>query len=250
MSKIDYPLRNILGIPIASLSLIDIPQVVTSLIASPGKKTFFYVNAHCLNLARQDKDYCQILQKASFVYSGGVGPVLASIILNQPLRERTPSPDFIETVLALAPEKKWSLYLLGASDNSLKKVTKMWQKRIPGLPIIGCHSGYFTEQEEKQIIKEINQLKPTILLVGMGAPKQEKWVTANFSKLNVKTFWTIGAMFDVLAGVLPRAPLWIQKLNLEWAYRLFQEPRRLWKRYLFGNIIFIFSILKEKLKNG
>jgi len=239
--------KTILGIPLTALTLADIPQVVVSLIQSSGKKTFFYVNAHCLNLANQDKEYKKILQQASLVYSGGIGPILASKILGRPLLERTPTPDFIFDVFLIAQQKNWSVYLLGTKKGSLQKTVNKLQKKFPELKIVGYHHGFFNAQEEKEIMKEINLKKPTMVIVGMGTPKQEKWIADHKNKLDTKVLWVVGALFDVISGELPRAPVFWQKLGLEWAYRLYQEPTRLWKRYTIGNLEFAWRVAKEYL---
>lgn len=242
-----YPTRNVLGVPITSITLSDIPRLVISLIESGGKKTLFYVNAHTLNIAGIDKDYKKILEEASLVYSGGLGPVLASKILGQPLPGRAPTPDFIDEVLSACQKKKWSVYLLGTKEEPLKLFIDSVKRKFPSLDICGSHHGYFTKHEENNIISEINLLKPAILIVGMGTPKQEKWIDDNSDRIDTKAFWAVGALFDVMAGVLPRAPKWMQTIGLEWLFRFFQEPRRLWKRYLIGNCTFILSTLLTKL---
>lgn len=238
-----YSAKDILGIPISAVPLAKIDQVVTSLIEKAGKKTFFYVNAHCLNVAAKDTYYKRILQDASLIYSGGLGPVLASRILGQPLPERAPTPDFIDEVFSAAQNKKWSVYLLGTKEESLRLFINRLKQKFPSLDICGSHHGYFSKDEENRIISEINLLKPTILIVGMGTPKQEKWVDDNLQRIDTKAFWAVGALFDVMAGVLPRAPKWMQAIGLEWLFRFFQEPKRLWRRYLIGNVVFILRVL-------
>lgn len=244
---IRFPARNILGIPITALSLTEIPEAVSSFIAAPGKKTFFYVNAHALNLASQDSVYREILKKATLVYSGGIGPVLASKFLGEPLIERTPTPDFIDKILFKAQARRWSIYLLGAKEQSLQGAIDILKQRFPKLIIAGVHHGYLSNHEGKKILEDINLLKPKILFVGMGSPKQEKWIAQNLNKADAEVFWAVGALFDVISGKLPRAPFWIRKLYLEWLYRLYQEPKRLWKRYTLGNLEFIYRVFKEKI---
>lgn len=238
-----YPIRNILGVPIWAIPQKSLPNLISGLIESAGKHLFMYVNAHTVNIAQRDFEYKRILNSASVVYSGGIGPVLASKILGQPLPERAPTPDFIDEVFAKAQRKKWSIYLLGTKEKSLKLFISQLKQKFPKLNICGFHHGYFTQDEDQIILDEINSLKPTLLIVGMGTPKQEKWVNDNMHQLNVKAFWVVGALFDVMAGILPRAPKWIQALGLEWLFRLLQEPKRLWRRYLVGNAIFIIAVI-------
>lgn len=243
-----YPVKLLFNIPVAAVSLQKIPSVIISLLGKKRKKIFFYLNAHCLNLSVKDKEYKKILQDATLVYPGGIGPVFASRILGRPLSERIPTPDFIDKIFTEAGKKSWSIYLLGARDGIAQKAAEKLKKRFPKLIIAGYHHGYFDKGEEKDLIKSMNKCKPTILLVGMGSPKQEKWIAENFDKIDAQTFWAVGALFDVISGKLLRAPKWMQKLWLEWLFRFFQEPRRLYKRYTIGNLEFILQVLKEFMK--
>jgi len=238
------PTRTVLGIPVAALRLKEISSVIVKLIETSGKKTFFYVDANHFNIANKDSSYKKILQRATFVHASGIGPVLASRILNRPLPERTPTPDFIEEIFVKASKKKWSFYLLGGEEDIIRKAVENIQKRFPDLVIAGYHHGFFANNNK--IVEEINRVKPAIILVGMGPPKQEIWIEENKDKINAKVFWAVGALFDILSGKRKRAPKWMQEIGLEWVYRVGQEPKRLWKRYLLGNIVFLFSVLRKR----
>ncbi|GAG30117.1 unnamed protein product, partial [marine sediment metagenome] len=123
----------------------------------------------------------------------------------------------------------------------------------PGLIIVGTYSPSFAfendEDENRKIVEMINKSSPDVLFVGLGPPKQEKWIWRYKDEINVPVSIAVGASFDFVAGSVKRAPKWMQKISLEWLFRLCQEPRRLWKRYLVGNIIFIWMVLKEFIKN-
>lgn len=238
--------NKFLGISITSVALTEMPLLIKKLIESKKKKTFFYINAYCITLTQSDPVYKDILTNATLVYSGGFGPVIASRILGTPIKERTPTPDFINHFFKIAERKMWTIYLLGTTQDSLHKAAKRIKVLFPKIKIVGLHNGFFDIKEEKKIILDINLKKPKILIVGLGSPTQEKWINNNYRKLNAEVFWGVGAMFDVISGKLPRAPKWIQDLGLEWLYRLFQEPKRLWKRYLIGNVKFVLMIFREK----
>lgn len=173
--------------------------------------------------------------------------MFASILLGRALQERVPTPDFIFGFLTIAEEKGWSMYLLGGREGVVKKVVSNLTLWFPKLSIVGSHHGYFGEEEEKVLIHDIKSKKPTIVLVGMGTPKQEKWIAANIGQIDAKAFWAVGALFDILSGELPRAPRILRNLGLEWLYRFLQEPRRLWKRYTLGNLQFLYFVCKEFL---
>lgn len=238
------PKKTIFGIPVTSLTLQDLLKIIAIYIQKNGKKTFFYINAHCINLSLKDPHYKNILQKADLVYSGGIGPIWASVILGKPLEQRSPTPDFIDQIFSLAEKNRWTVYLLGSADATVKKTAVIISKAYPHI-IVGYHSGYFSLNEEKELIKDINSKKPTILLVGMGPPKQEEWIDIHKKDLDVSAFWAVGALFDVISGRIQRAPKWMQRLGLEWLYRLIKEPKRLWKRYIFGNMLFLKNTIRE-----
>lgn len=238
------PTKMVLGVPIAALRLKEIAPVIVKLIEEGEKKTFFSVDAHHLNIAKKDPLYKKILQKATLAYAAGIGPILASRMLGQSLPQRTPPEDFIHEVFASAEKSRWSFYLLGGEDGIAEKAAENLRKRFPKLEIAGVHNGYFNDN--KVVVEKINQASPDIVLVGMGAPRQEKWIVDNIDKVNASAFWTVGGLFEVLAGKRKRAPLWMQRFGLEWSFRLFQEPRRLWKRYIFGNAVFLFTVLQER----
>lgn len=247
---IPYSKKSVMGIPIVSATLFTIIPTITALLNVKGKKTISYVNAYCLQMASYDKEYKSILKKMTCVYSGGIGPIIASRILGNPLAQRTPTPDFIFDFLKIAQKKDWSIYLLGSRRSIVEKAAKEIKKNVPGLKIAGYHNGYFSRREEVKIIEDIDRKKPTILFVGMGSPRQEKWIAANKDSIDAQVFWAVGALFDILSGELPRAPLLFRKLGLEWLYRLFQEPKRLWKRYTIGNILFVLLVVWKLIKKG
>jgi N-acetylglucosaminyldiphosphoundecaprenol N-acetyl-beta-D-mannosaminyltransferase len=139
------------------------------------------------------------------------------------------------------------MYFLGGKPGVAQKARQKLQARIPALTITGECQGYFDIGAEERIIEKINNAKPDILVVGMGTSKQEKWIYRNRHRLNVPLCWAVGAVFDFISVRIERAPYWMRKINLEWLYRLYREPKRLWKRYLLGNPIFIFRVLKFKL---
>ncbi len=240
--------KVVLGVPIYALTFSQVTEIIVSFIKQKTKKKVFYVNAHCLNLANSDSKYKKILEEADLVYSGGIGPIVASKILEVPLKERTPTPDFVEKIFKLAQKNGWTFYFIGTNEYSLTMAIDKLKAKFPYLKIKGYHSGFFSDSEEEKIIQELNKCKPTIVIVGMGTPKQEKWISSNIDKIDAKIFWAVGAMFDVISGELPRAPKWIQKIGLEWFYRLLQEPSRLWRRYTIGNIQFIWRVSKAFIK--
>jgi len=157
----------------------------------------------------------------------GAGLLLAAKILGSPLQERVAGIDLMQELLSLATIKGYSIYLLGGEPGIIEKANKNIKENHKGIDICGYHHGYLNESSRENVIKEINNLKPDILFVGMGVPLQEKFLAFNLENLDVKIAMTVGGSYDILAGKTKRAPVWIQRAYLEWFYRLIKEPGRI-----------------------
>ena len=186
--------------------------------------------------ARKDKKYLSITKKASLVTPDGAGLLWATATLENPLIERITGIDLINRICQSSVEKGYRLFLLGAKEDIINKAVVNLEKKYPGINIVGFHHGYFKqegytgnqyEKNEKDIIREIKEKKPDFLLVGLGVPKQEIWISKYKDLLNVPVCIGIGGSFDVLSGKIPRAPLWMQNHGMEWIYRLIKEPKRI-----------------------
>lgn len=237
---------NLLGIKVGVLTLNEIAQEILEYAISGKSKFITYLNAHCINLSCLDAEYRTILNSSDLVYTGGQGVVWATRFLGRPLPERVNILDFFDKLTPEFKEKKVTIYLLGGKKEIVEKAER--KLKDSGLEVIGSRDGFFDETEEAEVIREINVLKPDILMVGMGVPKQEKWIFSHLKELDAHLCWAVGAAFDWLSGQRKRAPNWMIKCGLEWLHRLFQQPGRLWKRYLLGNLIFIYRVIKYGFK--
>ncbi|MCJ7814088.1 MAG: WecB/TagA/CpsF family glycosyltransferase, partial [Candidatus Atribacteria bacterium] len=194
-------------------------------------------------LARKDPEYHAILKSADLVTPDGAGILWATTTLNYPLPERVTGIDIIHNICRLAAKKKYSLYFLGSYPGVASEAALNLTKKYPGIKIAGTHHGYFScedsqncedikngnsvrNKKEEEIITEIRENRPDILLVGMGVPKQEKWINKNLNRLDVPVCMGVGGSFDVLSGRIPRAPLWMQRHGMEWIYRSIKQPNR------------------------
>ena len=153
-------------------------------------------------------------------------------------------PDLFDALLALAARKAYSVYLLGAQPGVAEEAARKVAALHPGLTIAGVHHGYF-DPEDVTVVEAVHRAHPDMLFVGMPSPRKEYWVSENLDRLGVSFTLGVGGTFDVVAGVTSRAPMWMQRAGLEWVYRLYQEPRRMWKRYLVGNTRFVALVVRE-----
>lgn len=240
MKKIDF-----LGLQASPVSKKEIVDILTDFAVLGCQKTAFYLNAHCVNMSFSDSEYRAILNRADLLYPGGKAVVLASRIFSGSFQERVNILDFFDDLAERLIKKNVTVFLLGNTKQIVEKTEEVLKAR--GLRVLGSRDGFFSEAEGAEVIRTINSLKPDILMVGMGVPKQEAWIDAHKFELNVHLFWGVGAAFDWLSGTRKMAPAWMVDLCLEWLHRLFQQPKRLWKRYLMGNPIFIYHVIRWKM---
>ncbi|MGB8225643.1 MAG: WecB/TagA/CpsF family glycosyltransferase [Sedimentisphaerales bacterium] len=188
------------------------------------------------------------LEQADLVLADGVPIVWLSQMVGKPLPERVAGIDIMLELLKQADLKHYRVYFLGAEKNVLCKVIETVQKNYPGVCIAGYKDGYFTEDQEQSVAEDIKSSKADVLFVAISSPKKEIFLGKWRNFINVSVCHGVGGSFDVLAGVTKRAPLWMQKSGLEWLFRIIQEPRRMWKRYLVTNTLFIWLGMREILR--
>lgn len=201
-------------------------------------------NPEIVWLCREDEKLKKIVDEAALVLADGIGIIYGARILGRPLKGRVPGIDFITVLLGKMAEKGKSVYLLGAKPGIADKAAQKLTEKYPGLKVCGTADGYF--KEDGPVIEKINAVSPDLLLVCLGAPKQEYWMAENRDKLNVKLMAGLGGSLDVFAGEVKRAPVFFQKFGLEWFYRLLKEPRR-FKRML-KLPMFLFAVMGQRIK--
>ncbi len=211
-------------------------------------KRVMYVNAHVLNQSREDRALRTALEQADLVYCDGYGVRLAAKALSAEIPHRMTGADWIWDLAALCEQRGSSVYLLGCEPGVAAQAGQRLRRAHPRLRVVGTHHGYFElgSGHDERVIEDINARRPDILLVGMGTPKQELWVQANAHRLDVDVLWTVGALFDVVSGKVPRAPGWLADNGLEWIFRLAIEPGRMWRRYLLGNPVFVHRVHRAR----
>ncbi|MGE7606227.1 WecB/TagA/CpsF family glycosyltransferase [Peribacillus frigoritolerans] len=195
------------------------------------EKTFVVTaNPEIVEYANEHQDYKDIIISADYITPDGVGIIMASKWLNQPLQERITGFDLMNELFRVADEKALKVYLLGAEENVIETAALKVKELYPGLELVGYNHGYIDIKDDT-LPKSIAELEPDIILTALGFPRQEKWVSRHYALFNKGLFMGVGGSFDVLAGKVNRAPVFWQKMRLEWLYRLIQQPSR-WKRML------------------
>lgn len=203
------------------------------------------VNADKINALRKNERLKQIVNNCGIINADGASVVLASRFLKKPLPERVAGIDLMQELAALSAKKGYKIYLLGAKQEVVEKTADVLHDRFSNIKISGIHNGYFKREEWSRIKEEIKVADTQIVFVGITSPLKEYLIEYLKKDINC-VFMGVGGSFDVISGLVPRAPLWMRKMNLEWLFRVIQEPGRLFKRYFVGNWEFIFTVLKEK----
>ncbi len=208
-----------------------------------------YVNAHTLNTASKNPAYRSLLGSASLVLNDGSGLSVAGRLYGKPFPENLNGSDFNPEIARLAARHGWSLFLLGARPGVADRAAQSLVSAIPGLDIAGTRDGFFERSEDATMASRIKESGADVVMVAMGNPLQEQWLASNLNATGARLGVGVGAFFDFTAGEVPRSPRWMNRLGIEWIYRLLQEPRRMWRRYILGNPAFLARIVAERVRS-
>jgi N-acetylglucosaminyldiphosphoundecaprenol N-acetyl-beta-D-mannosaminyltransferase len=241
-----YPRRvSILGTSIDPYTMDQTIQKTKEIINSGEFAHLIGVNADKILQIRSDSTMKEIVNRCEIVNADGASMLIAAKRLNVNLPERVAGIDLMLNLCKMAQEEKLKVFLLGAKQEVVEKTSSALLHKYPNLNICGIRNGYFNDNEFDAIAEEVSKSQPDIVFVGITSPKKELLIE-RFRELGLQgAFVGVGGSFDVVSGNIPRAPLWMQKAKLEWLFRLCQEPGRLLKRYLVGNIQFLHILNKE-----
>lgn len=237
------------GLPIVRLTmdesaddLIERAIAARSEMAKPFYSTS--ANGQVLAMCSRKPAYRELMLEAEQIHADGMPMVLFSKLSAQPIQERVATTDLVHAVAVRAQKRDVTFYFLGGSEEVNANAVAAMQGAYPKLQFRGRRNGYFSPQEEDAVVAEINRVAPDILWIGLGFPLEQEFVNRNLDRLQVGVIKTSGGLFDFLAGKNPRAPRWMQRAGLEWAYRMINEPRRLTMRYLITNPLAVYALLK------
>ncbi|WP_026897746.1 WecB/TagA/CpsF family glycosyltransferase [Daejeonella oryzae] len=239
---------NICNIPVDALTMQQTLDLIHQSIA--GKKPVHHVvvNAAKMVNAQKDSELRDSIVNCDIINADGQAVVWASRFLNTPLPERVAGIDLMDNLVISAAAKGYKIFFLGAKEEVVKKVVEKYTSSFGSGIIAGYRNGYFNKDEEIQIAKQIADSHADILFVAMSSPKKEIFLDTYKHLIKTSFIMGVGGSFDVVSGMVKRAPKWMQKAGLEWLYRTMQEPGRMWKRYLYTNTGFIYLVMKEKFK--
>lgn len=231
-----YPILNTY---VNALSLDETIAEVEKIIAAGVPTQHVVVNASKVNLMEADWKLAEIVNACPLINADGASIVWAAKKLGVPLKERVTGIDLFQRLVKVADQKGYGVYLFGAKEEVVTKVKAIFEERYPSIRIVGCRNGYFTEADEPRIVADMAASGADMMFVAFSSPKKEYWIHKYLDEMGIPFVMGVGGSFDVVAGVTDRAPKWMQDHGLEWFYRFIQEPSRLWKRYIVGNVKFV-----------
>jgi N-acetylglucosaminyldiphosphoundecaprenol N-acetyl-beta-D-mannosaminyltransferase len=241
---------NFLNIPIDAITMQETLERVENAIVVNKQIHHTVVNAGKVVLMQTDKELEKSVIDADIINADGKAVVWAANFLGQKLPERVSGIDLMEELVKRSFDKGYKCFFFGAKDEVVTKLVDIYKKQYSNDIIAGYRNGYFEKADEEKIADEISNSGANILFVAITSPKKEIFLNKYKKKLeNVSFIMGVGGSFDVIAGKVKRAPIWMQNIGLEWFYRVLEEPKRMWKRYLIGNIKFIQLVIREYFKS-
>ncbi len=240
---------DIFGVPIDDYTPAEFVSQLEVLIERKGQGLVCPVNIDMLNQCYKNKWLHSFISNADLIQAESSGVLLGAKLKGKPLSGKVVSNEIIYKLAKRWESKPYSIYFLGGPEGQSEAAKAKLQVKYPDFKIVGGHRGHLTVKESEQVIKEINSAKPDILMVGFGCPAQEEWIDKYRSKLSVPLIWAIGNITSYVAGTVSTAPQWMKNFGLEWLHRFLLEPKRMWKRYLIGNPLFIFRVLWGKVRD-
>lgn len=241
---------NIIGVEISAINMNECIATLENSLDQAKGKYICAANVHTTVMARETPDYRKIQNNSFMTLPDGKPLSIVGRKKGYPNMNRVTGPEFMETVLELSEKNGWSHYLYGNTRENLDTLIAYLKNKYPKLNIVGYEPSVFrplTDEEENDLVDKMNVLQPDFVWVGLGAPLQEKFCAKLAHRTN--SAWVgVGGAFNVIAGIIPRAPEWMQRCCLEWFYRWMKEPRRLLKRYFVTNFKFIYYVMKENRK--
>ncbi|MCU0822639.1 MAG: WecB/TagA/CpsF family glycosyltransferase [Spirochaetes bacterium] len=239
---------NILGSPVDALTMKETVELIDEAIKNKRQIHHVAVNAAKIVNMKNDRELYDSVVNCDIINADGQAVVWAAKILGKTLPERVTGVDLMQNLVELAYQRKYKIFFLGAKEEVVSKVVDIYKEKYSRQIIAGYRNGYFNADEEEKIAKIISKSGCDILFVAIPSPKKEIFLNKYKTIIKIPFTMGVGGSFDVVAGKVQRSPLWMQKIGMEWFYRLLQEPRKMWKRYLTTNTFFIYYLFIEKIK--
>ncbi|HZV10314.1 MAG TPA: WecB/TagA/CpsF family glycosyltransferase, partial [Novosphingobium sp.] len=244
----DHERTTLFGLPLIKGERDHVASEIVAMAKARECSTIQFINAHCVNVAAHDAAYREALGAADFLLPDGSGLAIAARMAGLELGENLNGTDLFPDLCRHAAAAGLSIYLLGGKPGIATAAAKTMLQRYPDLVIAGTRHGYWTDEEEPALIEEINDSGAALVFVGLGVPRQEKWIARVRPELRARIVLGVGGLFDYYSGAVARAPKLFRATGMEWGWRLMQEPKRLFRRYILGNPVFLAGALQHALE--
>jgi len=241
---------SLLGVRIDNTTTAIAIEHIDQVIREKSTARISFVNADSLNKAFSDHAFCEVINSSDVVLGDGIGIKIGAKLTRQTILENVNGTDLFPRLCEHMSANKQRLYLVGAKEGVPQLVRDWVEKMHPGVQVVGVRNGFFQPSENEEVCAGIRNAQADVLLLAQGAPRQETWIRDNLDSLGVPVAIGVGGLFDFYSGQTARAPIWMREAGIEWMYRLIQEPRRMFKRYILGNAIFIFRVLRYGERSG
>ena len=239
---------TVLAVPVDGWNVDELVATAITWGSAREARTILYANVHVLNTAHEQPLLRRALQQADTVYCDGSGARLGALLMGGRLPVRMTGADWIEDFCAAACRSGTRVFLLAGDHGVAARAAEILAQRYSGLQIVGTHHGYLDDASTTaSALEAIESAQPHVVFVGMGTPRQELWVQQHRAHIGRRVVWCVGALFDFVAGTQRRGPRWLVDHHMEWLARLLSDPRRLWKRYLVGNTLFLIRVARQRI---
>jgi N-acetylglucosaminyldiphosphoundecaprenol N-acetyl-beta-D-mannosaminyltransferase len=236
---------RILGVRVHNLTMAATVERIVGWLDGASPRQVAFVNADCINRCRGDAEYRGVLNMAHLTLADGSGARLAGRILGQPIRENVNGTDLFPQLCGALEGTPHGVFLLGGRPGVAEGVRDWMSRHHPAVRVAGLRHGYFSPEQEPAVAAEVRASGASLLLVALGAPRQDLWIRRHLAACGARVAIGVGGLFDFYSGRIPRAPMWMRELGLEWTYRFLQEPGRMWRRYWVGNFVFLTRVFAE-----
>ncbi len=240
--------RVIFDVPVCDLGWEDALVFINELLSMPvGQTSISFVNAHNMLMTLRDQEYRSILAR-NLVLPDGIGLNIASKVAHgTPFPANLNGTDFVPALLTFMEQPR-RIGLIGGQRDVVERAAENFRRHAPWHEFVVVSDGFFDKDDPSEVIREVERLKLDILIIGMGTPLQEKWAHQHIRTDHARLVMTVGALFDFVSGRVPRAPKIVRAMRMEWAYRLLQEPSRLWRRYVIGIPVFLYQVMRYRFR--
>ncbi|MDD4601184.1 N-acetylglucosaminyldiphosphoundecaprenol N-acetyl-beta-D-mannosaminyltransferase [bioreactor metagenome] len=235
---------SVLDVMIDAVTMSEAVSILEQYMSEPKAHLIATANAEMVMMAQQDKELAEVLRAADLIVPDGAGVVWAARYNGLHMPERVAGYDLVQQFLAAGAKKDYRFFLLGGAPGVAEKAKAAAEFRYPGVQIVGTQNGFFTKDNEKELLDRVNASGANVLLAALGIPRQEKWLYKNMRELNISLAIGVGGTFDVMAGTVKRAPLWMQQANLEWLFRLVRQPQRALRMLALPH--FVIKVMAQK----